>query len=136
MAGAKKKKNVLKGENAAESAMTATPETVRAKQEKPSGQKEKAPPKSSGGWTFLTNHGHVLICLAREPEMRLRDVALQVAITERAVQRIVADLEEARVITRRRDGRRNAYEINFAAPLRHDLEAHRTIRDLLDLVGQ
>ena len=70
-------------------------------------------------WTYLTNHSHVLICLAQDSEMRLRDVALKVGITERAVQRIVAELEEGGVLTRIRDGRRNHYEINREARLRH-----------------
>ena len=87
-----------------------------------------------GGWTFLTNYAHVLICLASEPELRLRDVAERVGITERAVQRIVADLEEAGVLVRSRDGRRNRYEIQRDAPLRHSLEAHRSIGDLLEMV--
>ena len=86
------------------------------------------------GWTFLTNHAHVLICLAREPELTLRAVALKVGITERAVQRIVAELEGAGVLHRTRDGRRNRYEIVLQVPLRHELEAHRTVGDLLSLV--
>lgn len=89
---------------------------------------------AEGGWTFLTNHAHVLICIAGEPDMRLRDVAARVGITERAVQRIVADLQAAGVLTRLRDGRRNRYQINGDLPLRHPLEAHRTVNDLLTLV--
>lgn len=85
-------------------------------------------------WTFLTNYSHVLICLARDPEMRLRDVAAQVGITERAVQRIVADLEAAGILVRERDGRRNHYAINEGRPLRHPLEAHCTIKELLEMV--
>ena len=88
---------------------------------------------SEQGWTFLTNHSHVLICLAQDSEMRLRDVALKVGITERAVQRIVAELEEGGVLTRIRDGRRNHYEINRAARLRHSLESHRTITEIIAL---
>jgi len=87
------------------------------------------------GWTFLTNHSHVLICLSQDPTMRLRDIALRVGITERAVQRIVADLEEGGVLTRAREGRRNTYEIHAELPLRHELEAHRSVRDLLELAG-
>ena len=75
-------------------------------------------------WTFLTNHSHVLLCLAREPEQTLRNVAVCVGITERAVQRIVADLEEAAILTRSRDGRRNRYEVHAGQPLRHAIEAH------------
>jgi len=85
-------------------------------------------------WTFLTNHSHVLICLARQPEMTLRAVASEVGITERAVQRIVAELEEAGVLVRSRDGRRNRYQIRNKTPLRHPLEAHRGVGHLLGMV--
>jgi len=90
---------------------------------------------SPGGWTFLTNHSHVLLCLQRDPHVRLRDVADQVGITERAVQRIVHELEEAGVAIRRRQGRRNVYEINFDSHLRHPLEADCTVGELLQAVG-
>ena len=86
-------------------------------------------------WTFITNHGHVLLCLARAPELRLRDVAERVGVTERAVQRIIADLEEAGYLTRRRTGRQNAYEIDVDRPMRHPAEAPQTVRALVDLVG-
>ena len=85
-------------------------------------------------WTFLSNHGHVLVCLARDPEARLRDVALAVGITERAVQKIVSDLEDAGVVERVREGRRNRYRLFLDEPLRHPIEAHRTIRALLGMV--
>ena len=90
--------------------------------------------KPIAGWTFLTNHSHVLICLVREPDLRLRDVAERVGITERAVQRIVADLEEAKILSRSRDGRRNRYEVHADQPLRHPIEAHCAISDLLKMV--
>lgn len=83
-------------------------------------------------WTFLTNHAHVLVCLLRDPEMRMRDVAVQVGITERAVQRIVAELEAGGALRRERDGRRNRYHVDLSARLRHPLESHRTVGDLLD----
>jgi len=86
------------------------------------------------GWTFLTNHSHVLICLARDPHVRLRDVAQRVGVTERAVQRIVHELEEAAVITRQREGRRNVYRIHPDRPLRHPVEAHCTVGQLLNMV--
>lgn len=85
-------------------------------------------------WTFFTNHAHVLICLARNPEQPLREVALAVGVTERAVQRIVADLEEAGYLNRTREGRRNSYAIHTEVQLRHSLESHRTIGDMLDVV--
>jgi DNA-binding MarR family transcriptional regulator len=85
-------------------------------------------------WTFLSNHAHVLVCLALNPDARLRDVAAEVGITERAVQGIVGDLEAAGIILRERQGRRNSYRLNLDAPLRHRLEAHRSIRALLSLI--
>jgi predicted transcriptional regulator of viral defense system len=87
-------------------------------------------------WTYLTNHSHVLICLAREPELRLRDVSEKVGITERAVQRIVSELEESGALTRIRDGRRNRYEVHPQTPLRHPIEAHRTIGELIALADE
>lgn len=82
-------------------------------------------------WTFFSNHGHVLVCLARDPDARLRDVAQAVGITERAVQKIVADLEAAGVVERERDGRRNHYRLHTERPLRHPIEAHRSVGALL-----
>jgi len=84
----------------------------------------------------LTNHAHVLICLADERFETLREVSLRVGITERAVQRIVSDLEAGGVISRTRDGRRNRYEVNPSVALRHDLEAHKTVGDLMKMVAQ
>jgi len=85
-------------------------------------------------WNFFTNHAHVLICLARNPEQPLRKVAISVGITERAVQRIVAELEEAGYLKRTKVGRQNCYIIHTEGRLRHPMEAHRTIGDLLDVV--
>ena len=90
-----------------------------------------APPVDEGSWTFLTNHGHVLICLARDPELRLRDLADQVGITERAVQGIVKDLVTAGCLTRHRTGRRNRYDIVADRPMRHRVERHHVLADLL-----
>ena len=84
-------------------------------------------------WTFLSNHSHVLLCIAREPELRLREVAHRVGITERAVQRIVADLEEGGYLSRVREGRRNRYEVHAGRPLRHPIAAHRDVSLLLEL---
>ena len=85
-------------------------------------------------WTFLSIHAHVLVCLALDPDARLRDVALSVGITERAVQKIVSDLEQAGAIVRERTGRRNSYRLNLDVPLRHALESHKTVGTLLSLV--
>ncbi|HRP63047.1 MAG TPA: winged helix-turn-helix domain-containing protein [Phycisphaerales bacterium] len=85
-------------------------------------------------WTFLTNHSHVLLCLAADGGLTLREVAAKVSITERAVQKIVADLVETGVIVRERAGRRNRYRINADQPLRHPVESHRRVRDLIRMV--
>lgn len=92
--------------------------------------------REGSGWTFLSNHTHVLVCLASDPGQTLRDVAGKVGITERAVQRIVAELEQAGVLEREREGRRNRYRIHTDVPLRHPLEAHCSIGGLLELVTQ
>ena len=81
-------------------------------------------------WTFLTNHAHVLLCIARDPDVRLRDVALAVGITERATQRIVADLAEAGYLSRSRVGRRNRYVVDLTLPLRHPVEQENTVKAL------
>ena len=86
------------------------------------------------GWTFLSNHAHVLIALAHDPELRLRDLAEQVGITERAIAQIVVDLEAAGAIARERDGRRNVYRIHRTLPLRRPVETHRTVGDLVDAI--
>ena len=94
------------------------------------------PPAPDGGaraWTFLTNHAHVLLCLAAEPNARMRDVAARVGVTERAVQRIVADLATAGILAVKRVGRRNAYKVRDDPPLGHPVVAHRAVRHLLDL---
>ena len=85
-------------------------------------------------WTFLTNHSHVLILLSQNTSIVLREVAARVGITERAVQRIIADLEEAGFIEREKVGRQNRYRIRTNRPLRHPIEAHRTIGDLVGLI--
>ena len=86
-------------------------------------------------WTFFTNHGHVLICLASDPDMTVREVAQHVGITERAVIRIIGELEDGGVLERTREGRRNHYTINAGAHLRHALEQHCVVGDLIRMVG-
>jgi DNA-binding MarR family transcriptional regulator len=90
--------------------------------------------KASSGWTFLTNHAHVLAVLHSDPEKVLREVAIEVGITERAVQRIIQDLEEGGFIERERVGRQNRYRILKGQAFRHPIEAHRKIGDLLKLI--
>ncbi len=87
-----------------------------------------------GEWTFLTNHAHVLICIVDTPEVRMRDIADKVGITERAVLRILGDLEKAGYIQRVRTGRRNRYKIRKNLPLRHPIEKHRRVSSLLTLI--
>lgn len=88
----------------------------------------------SGDWTFLSNHGHVLVCLARDPDARTRDVAQAVGITERAIQHIVRDLVEQGYLRKEKVGRRNRYEVVRHARFRHELEAHVTLGGFLGLV--
>ncbi|WP_327732773.1 MarR family transcriptional regulator [Streptomyces nojiriensis] len=86
-----------------------------------------------GAWTFLTSHARVLLALARDPEVRLREVAETCVLTERTVQAIVADLEQEGYLTRVRNGRRNHYRINPGATFRHPAEAGRDLAGLLAL---
>jgi DNA-binding IclR family transcriptional regulator len=86
-------------------------------------------------WTFLTNHAHVLLCIARDPDIRLRDVAEFVGITERAAQRIVTELVDAGYLARTREGRRNRYQLNPDVPLRHPLDRNHAIGDILDVLN-
>lgn len=94
-----------------------------------------SPPRPREGWTFLTNHGHVLICIANDPGIRGRDIAERVGITERAAQAIVADLVVAGYVRRTRVGRRNRYEIDPDRPLRHPVEHDHRIGELLSVLA-
>lgn len=88
----------------------------------------------SQSWTFLTNHSHVLLCIAANPDILTRDIADLVGITERSAQRIIAELEEAGYLSHKRVGRRNHYEVYPDRPLRHPLESHLEIDALLDVL--
>ncbi len=88
----------------------------------------------SRGWTFLTNHSHVLICIAEDTSARTRDIAVRAGITERAVQRIVTELCDAGYLARVREGRRNRYSVHLDHPLRHPVEGHCTVSELLETV--
>ncbi|MEO8555984.1 MAG: winged helix-turn-helix domain-containing protein [Actinomycetota bacterium] len=85
-------------------------------------------------WTFLSNHGHVLVCLADEPHARLRDVADRVGITERSVMQIVRDLENAGYVVTERVGRRNRYKVVRSGRFRHPLEVGLRVGQFTDLV--
>lgn len=89
---------------------------------------------STAGWTFLSNHTHVLVCIARDPAVTMREVADQVGITERAVQRIVRDLVDGGYLTRHRQGRHNLYGVRTERPLRHDLERSTDVGALLEVL--
>ena len=85
-------------------------------------------------WTIFSNHAHVLVCIARNPEELVREIARKVGITERAVQRIIGELEEAGVIARERLGRTNRYTLSLDKPLRHPLEANTTIAEVIRVI--
>jgi DNA-binding MarR family transcriptional regulator len=84
-------------------------------------------------WTFLTNHGHVLVALSRIPSARVRDLAGTVGITERATMSILADLEDAGYVTRRKHGRRNSYTLHPTQCMRHPAESQHQVGELLAL---
>jgi DNA-binding IclR family transcriptional regulator len=85
-------------------------------------------------WTFVTSHTQVLLCIADDPDVRLRDIAAKVGITERAAQRILADLIEAGYVGRTRVGRRNRYTIDPEAAMRHELQDGHEIGPVLELL--
>lgn len=87
-------------------------------------------------WTFFTNHGHVLICIAQQPDVRLAEIATRVGIGERAAHRIVQDLVDAGYMSRRKVGRRNVYELDLDRPLRHPLEASHRIREVVEPITE
>ena len=99
-------------------------------------KKNSVPPREihETSFTYLTNHTHVLVSLNANAELRVRDLAAAIGITERAVQRIIADLEAVGVLEREKIGRRNSYKIQRQARLRHQLEGHCTVGGLLDWV--
>ena len=89
---------------------------------------------TAGEWTFLSNYGHVLVCLARDPDVRMRDVADAVGITERAVQQIVRELVSQNYVEKDKAGRRNRYRIVRSAHLRHELERDVSLGSFVDLI--
>lgn len=99
-------------------------------------KQEVNPSRDSKSWTFLTNHAHVLILLDSEPDLVLREVAARIGITERAVQKIVHDLQEGGFVTFERIGRKNHYKVIKNKPLRHSIESHCKIGELLNLIEE
>ena len=93
-----------------------------------------SPEEAQHSWRFVTNHTQVLLCISQNPETRLRDIAMQVGITERAAQRIVADLVDTGYVTRHRAGRRNHYTIKRDLAMRHPAQLGYEIGPLLDLL--
>lgn len=87
-------------------------------------------------WTFLTNHADVLVCIAEDPDIRGREIAERVGITERAVHSIVGDLVDTGYLVRERSGRRNHYTIDPDGPLRHPLKDDHTVGELLTMLGR
>jgi MarR family len=85
-------------------------------------------------WTFLTNHLHVLACLARDPELRIRDIADRIGITERATVQILSQLEATGYLTKTRVGRRNHYTVHGELPLRHPMHKGRQVGELLRVI--
>ncbi len=85
-------------------------------------------------WTFLTNHAHVLLCIARDSSLRMREIADRVGITERAAQRIIGDLVDGGYVTRKKVGRRNEYVVNPDVPLRHPISRDHEIGEVLSVL--
>ncbi len=93
-------------------------------------------PEPHTGWTFLTNHARVLAAIADDRNVRIRDIAVRCRLTERAVQKIIADLEQAGYLSHTREGRSNTYRIDPTKILRHPAEAGLTVASLLSLLAQ
>ena len=87
--------------------------------------------ENSQNWTFLSNHAHVLVCVAKNPDVRLSEVAALVGIRERTVHRIVHELLDAGYISVTKDGRNNVYSVDLDKPLRHPLEADHNIQAII-----
>jgi DNA-binding IclR family transcriptional regulator len=99
--------------------------------------KRTVPSKDSRhrGWTYLTNHAMVLVCLSEDPYIRLLDIADRIGITDRAVQKILADLETDGAIERTKEGRCNHYTVNLSQELRHPVEGQGTVGHLLEQIA-
>ena len=101
-----------------------------------SSKERRAEPRSGArhSWDFLTNHAHVLLCVARDPNIRLRDLAAAIGITERAAHRILSELVDEGYVLREKEGRRNRYEVMPSQRLRHPLVDERQVGDLLKVL--
>jgi predicted ArsR family transcriptional regulator len=99
-------------------------------------QEPQGDARPTGRWGFLTNHAHVLLCVARDPQSRARDIADQVGITERATQRILADLIADGYVTRTKVGRRNNYKVNHRGELRHPVLRDVSIGPLIEVLNK
>jgi predicted HTH transcriptional regulator len=99
-------------------------------------QEPETTERSTGAWAFLTNHAHVLVCIARDPQSRARDIAEQIGITERATQRILADLIADGYVKRTKMGRRNHYTIDVGRHLRHALFRELSVGPLLEVLSR
>jgi hypothetical protein len=99
-------------------------------------QKREDESGPAGSWAFLTNHAHVLLCIAQDPHSRARDIAEQIGVTERATQRILADLIADGYVERTKMGRRNHYTIDLRGPLRHPLLRDLSVGPLLEVLNR
>lgn len=90
---------------------------------------------AASNWTFLTNHGHVLVCIAQNPDVRISEIADLVGVGERAAHRIVGELVRDGYVTRKKDGRRNTYSVDFSQPLRHPLESDHTVGEIFRVLS-
>jgi hypothetical protein len=99
-----------------------------------SGNREQSSQESVAHWDFLTNHAHVLTCVAHDPGIRLRDIASAVGVTERGAHRILSELVDEGYVLREREGRRNRYDVVPDLPLRHPLVQEREVGDLLEVL--
>ena len=89
---------------------------------------------SAASWTFLTNHARVLLCIAQDPGVRLRDIAARLDITERSAYGIITDLAQAGYVVKQKDGRRNRYQVQAHLPLPESTSRERTVGEVLALL--
>jgi predicted transcriptional regulator len=99
----------------------------------PSLQSTKLKSKDKSTWTFFSNHGHAIILLSRQPDLKIREIATEIGLTERAMIRIINDLVAAGYLFVKKSGRRNYYRVNLKGPFRHSIEQSRTIGDVVSL---